>query len=157
MLSVIEKVQTNTWGDPSNLLKATTQATAVVLIEKDLLEASKAQSRCTPKLESSYRDDVAFARLLDLYLPPEVKKRAEGELAGLADAAVSQQAMDWVADAEHCPPQVQHWDSWGYKKDELVTSQGWKNLWRFGISERYVTEHNLRLCPAKETNTANKG
>lgn len=142
MLNIIENVQTTT----SNLSK-TAEVTTVEVVEKTLPEAPKTQPRPFPKLESPCGDDVAFARLFDLYLPSEVKQRADGELAGLADIAISQQAMNWVADAERCPPQVQHWDSWGDKKDELVTSQGWKSLWRLGISERYVTENYLRLHP----------
>src|SRR5690348_6673436 len=118
MLNVIEKVRV---PDLSNLSKMTTQVTTNLVIEKGVLEAVQTQTRSTPKLESPYRDDVAFARLIDLYLPPEVNKGAEGEIARFADATVSQQMMNWVADAERCPPQIQHWDSWGEKKDELVT------------------------------------
>ncbi|KFY15821.1 hypothetical protein V492_01750 [Pseudogymnoascus sp. VKM F-4246] len=120
-----------------------TQPQTVEVDEKALLEAAQTQPRTTPKLESPYLDDVAFARLVDLHLPPEVKKSAEVELARLGDAAVSQQLMGWVADAESSPPHIQHWDSWGEEKDGLVTSQGWKNLWRFGISERLAALPSL--------------
>ena len=113
--------------EPINIVEATEAASPIT---------TPTPPRLTPKLESIYKDDVAFTRLLDLYLPYELKKRAESELVILAETAVSQQALTWVADAENSPPQIQHWDSWGVKKDELVTSQGWKSLWRLGISER---------------------
>ncbi|KAF4963274.1 hypothetical protein F66182_18135, partial [Fusarium sp. NRRL 66182] len=64
--------------------------------------------------------DVAFARIIKQYLPAEVKSRVDGEMSELAQFAISKEAMDWVADTERSPPQVQHWDSWGEKKDELI-------------------------------------
>jgi hypothetical protein len=140
MLQFIQRVQTNTWRDLSKLTK-TTQITTIEVTEKKttengLLEAPQAKPRSTARLENPLRDDVAFARILDAYLPPQIKERAEGELAALCEAAVSEQVMDWIAEAERCPAQIQHWDAWGVKKDELVTSQGWKYLWQYGISER---------------------
>lgn len=140
MLSFIQRVQTPTWLDLSKLSK-TPQVTTVEVLENSgtddgLIKTPQRKSRSTAKLESPYHDDVTFARLLDLYLSPEIKKRAESELSVFADAAVSEQVMDWIAEAERHSVHVQHWDDWGEKKDELVTSQGWKYLWRLGISER---------------------
>jgi hypothetical protein len=127
-VEVVEKVLDDAKPtEPVNIVEATEEASQI---------KAPTPPRLTPKLESIYKDDIAFTRLLDLYLPSELKKRAESELVGLAETAVSQQALAWVADAENSPPQIQHWDSWGVKKDELVTSQGWKSLWRLGISER---------------------
>lgn len=140
MLSFIQRVQTPGWLDLSKLSK-TPQVTAVEVTENsctedDLLKTPQNKPRSTPKLESPYHDDVTFARILDLYLSPEIKKHAEGELSAFADAVVSKQVMDWIAEAERHTVHIQHWDGWGEKKDELVTSQGWKYLWRLGISER---------------------
>jgi len=140
MLSFIQRVQTPTWLDLSKLSK-TPQVTTVEVTENsctedELLKISQNKPRSTPKLESPYHDDITFARILDLYLSPEIKKRAEGELSAFADALVSKQVMDWIAEAERHTVNIQHWDGWGEKKDELVTSQGWKYLWRLGISER---------------------
>ena len=116
-----------------------TESSNIAEVTKNTLHTAKPNPpRLTPKLESIYSDDVAFNRLLDLYLPSVIRERAESDLYRLADTAVSQQTLKWVADTENSPPQVQHWDAWGMKKDDLVTSQGWKNLWRLGISERCV-------------------
>jgi hypothetical protein len=101
--------------------------------------------RLTPKLESIHLDDTAYTRFLDSYIPAEVKSQAKAELARLSETTISQQAMNWLADAESNPPHVQHWDSWGVKKDELVTSQGWKNLWRLGTTERYAALMNVNI------------
>ncbi|KAJ5759243.1 hypothetical protein N7520_006399 [Penicillium odoratum] len=147
MLSFIQRVQTPAWLDLSKQSR-TPQVTTVEVTENShtehgLLETLQSIPRSTPKLESLHQDDAAFARILDLYLPLEIKERAEGELSVFADAAVSKQVMDWVAEAERHPPHIQHWDSWGEKKDDLVTSQGWKYLWRFGISERLAALPSL--------------
>lgn len=134
MAAITEQPQITMLPD---LTKAATQVTVVQVTPE--VAPPKPQTRPTPKLENPFTDDVAFARILEQYLPAEVKSRADGELNGLSQFAISKEAMDWVADTEHSPPQVQHWDSWGEKKDELVTSQGWKNAWRWGKTERYVS------------------
>jgi len=142
MLSFLQRVQSNTWRDLSSLTK-TTQVTTIEVIETKadeagLLEGSRTPTkpRSTPKLESPYHDDAAFARVLDLFMSPEVKKRAESELSTLSDAVISEQVMEWIADTERVAPHVKHWDAYGEKKDELVTTQGWKYLWQLGISQR---------------------
>lgn len=133
MAAISENVQTAILPD---LTKTATQVTTVQVTPEAAVP--KPQTRPTPKLENPYTDDVAFARILEQYLPAEVKSRVDGEMSGVAQFAISKEAMDWVADTERSPPQVQHWDSWGEKKDELVTSQGWKNAWRWGKTERYI-------------------
>ncbi|KAF3392087.1 hypothetical protein DPV78_010331 [Talaromyces pinophilus] len=138
MATISEQVQTTTLPD---LTKTATQVTTVQVTPE--VAAPKPQTRPTPKLENPYTDDVAFARILEQYLPAEVKSRVDGEMSGLAQFAISKEAMGWVADTERSPPQVQHWDSWGEKKDELVTSQGWKNCWRWGKTERLAALPSL--------------
>lgn len=44
----------------------------------------------------------------------------------------------WTADAETHPPTLQSWDIWGKRKDELITSEGWRNLQDMGIAEGIV-------------------
>jgi hypothetical protein len=142
MLSFLQRVQSNTWRDLT-LSKTTTKVTTIEVIETKTAESGLVEGtrtptkpRSTPKLESQYHDDAAFARVLDLFMSPEIKKQAESELSELADAAISEQVLGWVADAERFPPHVRHWDAYGENKDELVTSQGWKYLWQVGISQR---------------------
>jgi len=40
-----------------------------------------------------------------------------------------------VADAERHPPFLNTWDPFGRRRDELVTSAGWKGLQAVGIAE----------------------
>lgn len=70
-----------------------------------------------------------------VYLPPTIHASAKPRIEIFAEEVVSRKILDWVADAERNLPSVSHWDSWGAKKDELITSEGWKRLWHMGISE----------------------
>ncbi|KAJ5711529.1 hypothetical protein N7488_005685 [Penicillium malachiteum] len=146
MLSFLQRVQASPWLDDSKLSREPQVTTVKVTDSSSVegpIEERRSKPRSTPNLESAYHDDPVFARILDLYLSPEIKKRSEGELSALADAAVSEQVMKWIADAERHSVHVQNWDGWGEKKDELVTSQGWKYLWRLGISERLAALPSL--------------
>lgn len=140
MLSFLQR--SSTWRDLT-LTKRTTQVTTIDVIDTKAAESgflggsqTPTKPRTTPILESQYRDDAAFTRVLDLFLSPEIKKRAESELSTLSDAVISEQVFEWISEAERCPPYIRHWDAYGEKKDELVTSQGWKYLWQLGISQR---------------------
>lgn len=141
MLQFVQRVQSNTWRDISRYTKPS-PSSVIEVTEKQKLAGERLSTgthttpRSTPKIENPYHDDVAFARILDAFLTPTIKERAQEELELFAEAAVSEQINDWIAEAERCPPQVQHWDAWGNDKNELVTSQGWKYLWQFGTSER---------------------
>jgi len=55
-------------------------------------------------------------------------------LTKFADEAVSEQIHQWVANAEKQQPYVKHHNVWGkrYDYDRLVTSQGWKELGKWG-------------------------
>ncbi|CAK7228550.1 hypothetical protein SBRCBS47491_006943 [Sporothrix bragantina] len=87
-----------------------------------------------PKVESQYDDDVAFGRVLDLFLPRAVQDAARDNLTAFAGAVVSPQVLGWLADAEEHLPYMNHWDSWGETNDVLRTSKGWNNLWNFASS-----------------------
>lgn len=61
------------------------------------------------------------------YIAPELRK--------FGDEAVSDQVYEWIADAETNQPYVKTRDVFNnrYPYDRLVTSQGWKELGRWGI------------------------
>jgi hypothetical protein len=44
-----------------------------------------------------------------------------------------------IADAEKNPPYLRTWDTWGKRRDELVASEGWRNLQDLGIREGMVS------------------
>jgi hypothetical protein len=53
---------------------------------------------------------------------------------------VSKRVLDWVGDAERNVPYVRGSgrDALGRRTDELVTTEGWKNLQKLGLVEGYV-------------------
>lgn len=75
---------------------------------------------------------------ITVYLPSEVSKITDPELANFGDKVISPQVLTWTGDAERNIPYLRTWDSLGKRKDELVTSEGWRNLQELGISQGIV-------------------
>lgn len=48
---------------------------------------------------------------------------------------ISPQVFQWIKDAETNIPYIERQDLWGNTKNELITSDGWKRLKDFGVSE----------------------
>lgn len=51
---------------------------------------------------------------------------------------LQQNTLNWLADAETHQPRLEAWGVWGQRQDQLVTSEGWRNLQGLGISEGIV-------------------
>ena len=77
-----------------------------------------------PQVLNQLYDDVALQRSLALFLPVNVARSIEPELAAFGDKVLTKQVLHWVADAERNPPYLRTWDTWGKRRDELVTSEG---------------------------------
>ena len=56
----------------------------------------------------------------------------------MGDLAISERVLNYVADAEKDVPYLKTWDTFGKRKDELVTSEGWRRLQEIGIQEGMV-------------------
>lgn len=61
-----------------------------------------------------------------------------GDLTRFSTLVTTPQIRNWCADAERNIPYVRHWDSWGRRVDELITTEGWRKLQDLGISEGIV-------------------
>ena len=72
------------------------------------------------------------------YLPSHTQSALAPDLASFGTLVLQPKVLEWVADAEAHPPTVHSWDVWGRRKDKLVTSEGWRNLQKLGISEGMV-------------------
>lgn len=74
------------------------------------------------------------------YLPPQTLSTVEHNLARLGEEAVSPQVFAWNADAETNLPYVRKYNVWGqrYEYDRLVTSEGWKQLGKWGAKHGFV-------------------
>ncbi|KAI9759910.1 MAG: hypothetical protein M4579_002035 [Chaenotheca gracillima] len=69
------------------------------------------------------------------YLPTRMQKAITPDLSRFGDKVISQPVLAWIADAERNSPYLRTWDTWGKRKDDLVTSEGWRQLQDLGISE----------------------
>jgi alkylation response protein AidB-like acyl-CoA dehydrogenase len=92
-----------------------------------------------PQVLNQLYDDVALQRALGLFLPSSVRNSIIPELASFGDKVLSRELLHLVADAEKNPPYLRTWDTWGKRRDELVTSEGWRNLQDLGIREGMVS------------------
>lgn len=68
------------------------------------------------------------------YLPETSLEQLESQLTQLGEEAVSDQVLEWSADAERHQPYVKSYNVWGqrYDYDRLITSEGWKQLGKWG-------------------------
>lgn len=73
-----------------------------------------------------------------VYLPSEVQQEIYPDLNRFGDVVLSRKVLDWVADSEKNLPYLKTWDTFGKRRDELITSEGWRNLQDLGIEEGIV-------------------
>ncbi|EPS28110.1 hypothetical protein PDE_03056 [Penicillium oxalicum 114-2] len=99
-------------------------------------------------LENTYSTDTGLKRVLQWYLLTATFNSVEAEFSQLGAEAISEQVREWSADAERNQPYVKSHNVWGkrYDYDRLVTTEGWKQLGRWGARRRVVSagyDHTL--------------
>ena len=62
----------------------------------------------------------------------------ESDLSRFGDRVLSKDTLTLLANAEKHPPTLQKWDTFGRRRDELLTSEGWRGLQKIGIKEGIV-------------------
>ena len=92
-----------------------------------------------PELLNQFHDDNALQRALDLFLPDQIRESIKLDMSSFGDKVLSPQVLSWVLDAERNTPYVKTFDSWGRRRDELITTEGWRQLQALGISEGMVS------------------
>lgn len=92
-----------------------------------------------PPVANQLKDDIALQRSLRLFLPQSIRDETYPELSAFGDKVLSKPVLDLVADAEKNLPYLKTWDSWGRRRDELITSEGWRKLSDIGIEEGMVS------------------
>lgn len=82
-----------------------------------------------PQLRDEWSQDPALRRLLARLLPDDVLGKIEPELAdlGVATATTYLAHADALDTAAH-EPRVEHYDAWGRRVDDVVTSPHWDAL-----------------------------
>jgi hypothetical protein len=95
-------------------------------------------------LQNPFTSDPSFQRVLSWYLPAQTLKTLKPQLVKFGDEATSDQVADWIGNAERNPPYVKQYNVWGKRNDpdRLVTSWGWKEAGKWGISNGYVLNSN---------------
>ena len=72
----------------------------------------------------------------------------------LGAEAISERVQMWSADAERNPPYVKTHNVWGrrYDYDRLVTSEGWRQLGRWGARHKTVSAgYDMTFGPQRRT------
>ena len=92
-----------------------------------------------PPVANQLKDDIALQRALHLYLPAAIRTEVAPELLAFGEKVLSKPVLDLVADAEKNLPYLKTWDSWGRRRDELITSEGWRKLSALGIEQGMVS------------------
>ncbi|KAK3073425.1 hypothetical protein LTR53_005003 [Teratosphaeriaceae sp. CCFEE 6253] len=96
-----------------------------------------------PPLANPATTDPAYERVLSWYLPANVVSQVKPHLVAFGQEAVSPRINEWISDAERVQPYVKTRNVWGgkYAYDRLVTSNGWKELGKWGArTHGYETE-----------------
>jgi len=75
---------------------------------------------------------------LIVFLPSTVQSSIEPDLSRFGQEVLTKRVLSWTADAEKHPPSLRNWDTWGVRKDELITSGGWGSLQHMGVAEGMV-------------------
>lgn len=100
--------------------------------------ASNGFFQAKPKLENQFHEDASYRRVLDFFLPAAARKELSGPLSEFGDKVLSQQMLLWMQNAENHPPTLVLRDSFGSPRNELVTSEGWRQTQDFGLREGIV-------------------
>ncbi|KAL7944962.1 acyl-CoA dehydrogenase/oxidase [Trichoderma barbatum] len=91
-----------------------------------------------PDVQNQFHDDAALNRALMLFVPKDVLESIATDLDQFGTKVLSPKVMGWVFDAERNTPYVKNFDSWGRRRDELITTEGCRNLQALGQAEGMV-------------------
>lgn len=91
-----------------------------------------------PNVQNQFHDDAALNRALTLFIPTNIIERIAPDLDLFGTKVLSPKVLGWVFDAERNTPYVKTFDSWGRRRDELITTEGWRNLQALGQAEGMV-------------------
>ncbi|KAF2458428.1 hypothetical protein BDY21DRAFT_342487 [Lineolata rhizophorae] len=97
-----------------------------------------------PQVRNQFEEDATLRRVFEHFLSTSDRARFSGPLASFADLVLTPKVLAWVVDAETNPPFVRELDTWGRRTNELVTSEGWRQLQALGIREGIVATGHER-------------
>ncbi|KAF2168972.1 hypothetical protein M409DRAFT_65307 [Zasmidium cellare ATCC 36951] len=91
-----------------------------------------------PAPSDLFNEDEALQRIFRFHLPLRTQHSIKPDLQHMSKLVTTPQILAWNADAERNTPYVRTWDSWGKRIDQLITSEGWRELQNLGIREGIV-------------------
>ena len=92
----------------------------------------------SPRIVNQYLEDASLRHASLLFLPDEVLNSIYVDLKTFGQRVLFPTILSYLKNAEQHPPQLETWDTWGRRKDELITSEGWRQLQATGIREGIV-------------------
>lgn len=90
-----------------------------------------------PSLKNQFTEDELLKTYLKILLPEKIYDEVFLDLSRFGGRVVND-ILEFSLDAENNPPKHVPFGPWGERKDEIKTSQGWKNLHRVSAEEEIV-------------------
>ncbi|KAK2786490.1 hypothetical protein FQN52_007795 [Onygenales sp. PD_12] len=93
-----------------------------------------------PPLQNPYTSDAVIQRILQWYLPSDIISNISPKLEKFGSEAISAEINSLIGNAETQQPYIKTRNVWGgrYDVDRLITSEGWRGLGKWGISNGVV-------------------
>ncbi len=81
--------------------------------------------------------DTRLTSKFSVFLPQEVSDVVTSDLSSFGQEVLSKRIFDWVTDAERNVPYLKGSgrDAFGRRTSDLVVSEGWRELQKFGIEQ----------------------
>ncbi|KAI1814920.1 very-long-chain acyl-CoA dehydrogenase [Poronia punctata] len=96
-----------------------------------------------PQLKNQFLHDPSIKRVWKLFVPRDVAKTVETEIAQFADEVLEPHIFDWVTDAEKNQPYIAGGGRNAFGKQvstKLVLSEGWRKLSQFTVEKGLVSQ-----------------
>lgn len=73
-----------------------------------------------------------------VYIPEKISPPIGNDLSSFGSAVLTTQIYAWIANAETELPKFTSHSTFGHPRSQLTTSEGWRNLYAFGVKEGIV-------------------
>lgn len=91
-----------------------------------------------PQVGNQYGEDASLKHAVLQFMPQHIVDNISSDLSSFGSRVLGPEVLSLVKDAEYNPPRLETWDTFGQRKDELITSNGWQQLQAIGIREGIV-------------------
>lgn len=95
-------------------------------------------TQCEPVMENQYFGDSTLRQYLKRVMPTEILREIEPDLERFGHR-VANDIHQLGLECERNPPYVIHFDAWGNRIDQLVTSESWKKMKTISAEEGLIS------------------